>query len=182
MTAPRPEDVDALLEEQSTLTNLYVASDRLARATSATAALEIGVEILHNLAGVQRYAIWLDAGPGTDMSLVAPAEPRFRDGDHRELRDAAISRRQVARPPGGGPGSVPLALPLLLGGAVVGTLVVSELVPHEGDRLSPMQEDLLGLLGERLAQAMCDGALRARTDGGSAWASVAGSLVDLAER
>src|SRR5690349_17349792 len=56
------DEIEALLEEQNALANLFVASDRLGAARSPREVVDIGIEVLHNLTGVHRYAIWLRPG------------------------------------------------------------------------------------------------------------------------
>jgi hypothetical protein len=178
---PSAEEIDALIEEQNTLAHLYVASDRLARAPTVDTTLEVAVEILHNLAGVHSYAIWLSTPAGP--RLVAPREGRYRTVLHPDLRDQTFESGLPSRAVGAVAGSVPAAYPLMLGGKAVGALVISELVTQVGPRLGHLQEDLLRFLGDRLAGAMLDTALRAAAGGStSAWATATAALPDLSLR
>jgi len=156
-----PQEIEALVEEQNVLAHMFVASDRLARARTPREALDIGVEVLHNLAGVHRYGVWLRGEPGAAPRLVGPGEPRFRITDsHGDLVKRALETRQVARG-GADPASLPVAVPLVLDGQAVGAIEVAELVPQVGDKLGRLQDELLQFLSDRLAPAMCQAALSA---------------------
>jgi len=172
---PLPEEIEALIEEQNVLTHLFVASDRLARARAPREALDVAVEVLHNLAGVHRYAVWVRSAPDEALRIAAPADPRYRlDRPPGELVDRALAKQVVARAAGGG--DVPVAYPLLLDGRAVGAIEIHELVPHVGRRLGRLQEDLLQFLSDRLAPAMCRSALAAREAPATVWAGVATAI------
>jgi len=157
------QEIEALIEEQNVLAHMFVASDRLARAHTPREALDIGVEVLHNLAGVHRYGVWLRGEPDATPRLVGPSEKRFRieagtsDG---ALVAKALSSRQVARA-SQVPGALPVAVPLVLDGVAVGAIEIRELVPQVGDKLGRLQDELLQFLSDRLAPAMCQAALSA---------------------
>ncbi|MCE9580782.1 MAG: hypothetical protein K8W52_47150 [Deltaproteobacteria bacterium] len=155
---------DALVEDQNIFAHMFVTSDRLAHASSASEALDIGVEVLHNLAGVHRYAVWLVPAPGAPLRMVAPSEARFRGA----AADRAIVLRAIAtgRPTstGGEPGALPGAFPLLLDGIAVGAIELVELVPQVGARLGRLQDELLQFLSERLALSICQADARGRAD------------------
>ena len=169
---------DALLEDQNIFAHMFVTSDRLAHAGSAAEALDIGVEVLHNLAGVHRYAVWLRSQSGESMRLVAPREARFRGhaADHAVLVRAIATARPV-RPDDGG---LPAAYPLLLDGAAVGAIELVELVPQVGPRLGRLQDELLQFLSERLALAICQADARRRADA-QAWLDAIASVATIAE-
>jgi len=164
------DEIEALIEEQNALAHMFVSSDRLASARSPREVVDIGVEVLHNLAGVHRYAVWVRPRPGEVLRLVAPHEPRFRDSDP----EGRLVARALAtgRPAGDG---VPTAVPLLLDGVAVGAIEVRELVPQVG-ALGRLQSDLLQFLGERLAPAMCRAAFSQSQDAADAWAALAAAL------
>jgi hypothetical protein len=159
--------LSVLEDEQNTLVHLHVSAEAMRRVKSAAEAIGVAVEILHNLIGVHRYGVWLDAG-GSEPNLVAPAEERFRTVECTELRDRAIASRKVAR----GSSLLPMAIPLMLGDIAVGAIVITELVPQVA-KLGHMQSELLKFLTERLAHAMCDSYLRQRASGlPLAWAAL----------
>src|SRR5688500_18036547 len=94
----RSDEIEQLIEEQNVLAHMFVCSDRLAASRSPREAVEIGIEVLHNLAGVHRYAAWERAKQSAPLRLVAPLEPRYRDADPTgELVDRAIATRTPAR-------------------------------------------------------------------------------------
>ena len=125
LTAGRrlPDEIEALIEEQNVLTHLFVASDRLARARAPGEALEVAVEVLHNLAGVHRYGVWLRPSSDARLRLVAPADARYRPAASAgELVGRALGGGVVARAAGGA--DVPVAYPLLLDGRAVGAIEI----------------------------------------------------------
>lgn len=155
-----PEDIEALIEEQNVLAHMFVASDRLARARSPREALDIGVEVLHNLAGVHRYGVWLRGEAGQPPRLVGPTDRKYRiEASHGDLVERALRTCQVARD--GTPGILPVAVPLVLDREAVGAIEIRELVPQVGDKLGRLQDELLQFLSDRLAPAMCQAALSA---------------------
>jgi hypothetical protein len=168
------ERLAVLEDEQNTLVHLHVAAEGFRRVKSAAEALDVAVEILHNLVGVHRYGIWLDAAPGGEARLVGPAEPRFRTAEATDLRDRAIATRKISRHLS----LLPMALPLLLGDGAVGAIVITELVPHVA-KLGHMQTELLRFLSERLAHAMCDSHLRTSAGLPRAWAALLPDLPSL---
>lgn len=176
-------ELEALIEEQTAVTHMFVTSDRLARATGPAEVIAIVTEVLHNLVGAHHYALWLrwDGQP----LLVAPADRRWRaePGEDRALVERALATGQPARRDGAAADEVPVALPLIHEGETVGALLVVSLVPQVGERLGRLQEDLLGLLTERLPLALGLAALRvARRRSGDTWHEVRAHLVALEEQ
>jgi hypothetical protein len=177
----RSDEIESLIEEQNVLAHMFVCSDRLASARSPREAVEIGIEVLHNLAGVHRYAVWVRAKQSAPLRLVAPLEPRYRDADPKgELVDRAIATRTPAR--AGRNDAVPIAVPLLLDGEAVGAIEIRELVPQVGPALGRLQLDLLGFLSDRLASAMCRAALHQNQHQHEVWSGVAAALPAHEER
>ena len=177
----RSEEIETLIEEQNVLAHMFVCSDRLASARSPREAVEIGIEVLHNLAGVHRYAVWVRPRAGDPLRLVAPAEARFRDADPSgALVDRAMATRSPGR--GGGGNTVPIAIPLLLDGEAVGAIEIRELVPQVGATLGRLQVDLLGFLSDRLAPAMCRAGLHQSQPQPEVWSGVAAGLPGIEER
>jgi hypothetical protein len=171
-------EIEALIEEQNTLAHLFVSSDRLLAARTPREAVEIGIEVLHNLAGVHRYAIWLRPRAGAALRLVAPTEARWRDADPEgRLVDRALASGQTARDQ-----EVPVAIPLLLDGVAVGAIEIRELAPQVGPGLGRLQIDLLQFLAERLAPAMCRAALSQSQPTSDAWAGLSAALPAVQER
>ena len=166
-------DLDALIEDENVIAHLFVAADRLARARTPREALDIAVEILHNLAGVHRYAVWLRASHETLARVVAPADPRFRTASSPD--DPLVARALAATPPAQVGGALPVACPLFLDGDAVGAIEIRELVPQVGG-LGRLQLDLLVFLSERLAPAMVAAGHLAARDSAQAWAAVATAI------
>ena len=166
-------EMDALIEEQNVLAHLFVAADRLSRARSPREALDVAVEVLHNLAGVHRYAVWLRAAPGDTARVVAPGDRRWRSAP---VADDLVARGFASVVPvRGGAAEIPLAFPLVLDGGTVGVIEIRELVPQvEG--LGRLQQDLLVFLSERLAPAMVQAGLAARHGVATAWITIADSI------
>ena len=170
-------EIEALIEEQNALAHLFVSSDRLLAARSPREAVDLGIEVLHNLAGVHRYAIWVRPREGGALRLVAPFEARFRDADPEgRLVDRALHSGQTE-----GDG-VPVAIPLLLDGVAVGAIEIRELAPQVGVKLGRLQIDLLQFLADRLAPAMCRAAFSQEKPAPDTWAQVAAALPATQER
>jgi len=166
------EEIEQLIEEQNVLAHMFVCSDRLAAARSPREAIDIGIEVLHNLAGVHRYALWLRA-PGSQLRLVAPQEARWRDHDPAgALVSRSLATNAMARASGGD--GVPASMPLLLDGLAVGAIEIRELVPQV-PALGRLQIDLLQFLSDRLAPAMCRAASSQSHSDQDVWAEVAAS-------
>jgi hypothetical protein len=166
-------ELDALIDDENVIAHLFVAADRLARARTPREALDVAVEILHNLAGVHRYAVWLRAHHEDVAQIVAPADPRFRTASTAD--DPLIARALAASPPVQVGGALPIACPLFLDGDAVGAIEIRELVPQVGG-LGRLQLDLLVFLSERLAPAMVAARHLAARDSASAWAAVATAI------
>lgn len=172
--------LEELVEEQNCLAHLFVTSDRLARARSAQEALDVVVEVMHNLVGAHRYGIYLRFEPDAEPLLVAPREARYREGgQHHEL--VARTLDTPARGRRASSGELPICMPIQLDGHVVGALVIDELVAQLGGRFERMQQDLLALLGERLASSLCAGALRGEIHGSPLqhWAALKSGLIGI---
>jgi hypothetical protein len=169
----RDRELDSLIDDENVLAHLFVAADRLARARTPREALDVAVEVLHNLAGVHRYAVWLRAAPADPARVVAPADPRFRTASVED--DPLIAGALAATPPAKVGGELPIGCPLFLDGAAVGAIEIRELVPQVG-ALGRLQFDLLVFLSERLAPAMVAAGHLAARDSASAWAAVATSI------
>jgi hypothetical protein len=166
-------ELDSLIDDENVIAHLFVAADRLARARTPREALDIAVEILHNLAGVHRYAVWLRATHQVEAHVVAPADPRFRTTSSPD--DPLVARALSASPPGELGGALPVACSLFLDGDAVGAIEIRELVPQVGG-LGRLQLDLLVFLSERLAPAMVAAGHLAARDSASAWAEVATAI------
>jgi hypothetical protein len=178
---PRDAEIEALVEEQNVLAHLFVCSDRLAATRSPGEAVEVGIEVLHNLTGVHRYAVWLRVRAGEPLRLVGPLDLRYRASDPdgtlvaRAVATGLIARGQESAD------VVPVAVPLLLDGVVVGALEIQEMVPQVGPGLGRLQIDLLQFLSDRLAPAMCRASLIQRRSLAEVWAGVVAVLPAIEE-
>src|SRR5262245_43049888 len=105
------DEIDALIEEQNVLAHMFVASDRLSRARSPREALDVAVEVLHNLAGVHRYAVWLRGAADAPARVVAPSDPRFCATPAAAVDDLVARALATVAPVRTGPGDVPVAFP-----------------------------------------------------------------------
>ena len=175
-----PQQLEELIEEQNTFAHLFVTSDRLARARAASEVVEIADEVLANLIGADRFAVWLQ-WQGALPVLSAPPLPRWRSepGLHKDLVTQTLATGSWSRPPGVAQDAVPVAVPILLDGNPVGAMLIVRLVPQVG-HLGRLQDDLLRLLSERVAPSLCLTALRAG-GGAAAWAGVRGLVPALQE-
>ena len=180
---PDPDEVEALIEEQNILAHLFVSSDRLARATTPREALDIGIEILHNLAGVHRYAVLVAPRPGAPLRMIAPSEPRFAIAEpDTTLINRALATGATAQRASHDAAYLPVVVPLLLDNVAVGAIEIRELVPQVGERLGRLQADLLQFLGDRLAPAMCQaGQNRSHGEHGG-WSALATAMATTDER
>ncbi len=169
--------LEELIEEQNSFAHMFVTSDRLAGARTCAEAIQIAVEVLHNLIGADHFGLWL-RWEGAPV-LVAPPDPRYRvaDGAHADLIARALDTGVAARPAGSANGAdgVPVALPLVLDGRVVGVLLIATLVPQVGGALGRLQDDLARFVVERLPARLCAAAaaqINAEQGGAGAWNAV----------
>jgi hypothetical protein len=175
-----PAQLDEVLEDQNTFAHLFVTSDRLSRVRTPDEAVRVADEVVQNLIGAERYGLWL-RWEGEADRLVAPSDVRWRaaPGQHRELIAEAIATGRTARIAGNHPADVPIAMPLLLDGVAVGAILITRLVPQVG-RLGRLQEDLLQLLGERIAPSICLTGIRTVSGGVAVpWAAVRDAVSDV---
>jgi hypothetical protein len=170
---PRLAELEELMDEQNCLAQLLVTTDRLGRVQSTREGLQIAVEVFHNLVGVMRYGIYVVDEAGRPM-LIAPNDPREREGI--AAMDALVTQTlatgKVSRLEGTKSNGVPACYPLRLGRSTVGAMAILELLPHLGGTVGRLQDDLLGLLGERLIDSMCLGALHHQASREDLWPSV----------
>ena len=165
------QQIEDLIEEQNAFAHMFVTSDRLARARSPGEALQIAVEVMHNLVGAHRFGIWL-RWDGVAPQMVAPPDPRYQiePGRHRALLERALATGEISRDDGADDDAVPVALPLVLDGAAVGALVIDGLVPQVGARMGRLQDDLSRFLIDRLPLTLCAAAQHvARGGDRAAW-------------
>lgn len=152
VSTPHLEElIRELIDEQNSFAHMFVTSDRLAGARSCAEAVQIAVEVLHNLIGAYQFGLWLrwDDDPPV---LVAPIDPRYRVAPDAH---AALVQRAFASGEPSGTDAVPLALPMVLDGRTVGVLLIASLVPQVGGALGRLQDDLARFLVERLPARLC---------------------------
>ena len=174
-------ELEDLIEEQNSLAHMFVTSDRLARARTPAEAIDIAVEVLHNLVGAHTYALWL-RWEGAPV-LMAPADPRWRaePAAGRALIERAFATGALVRAEGRPEGGVPVAMPLALDGRVIGVLYLASLHPQVGERLGRLQEDLIHFVIERLPVGLLAAAMHHGQTGPAAWAAVQAQLVPIEE-
>ncbi|HVK76419.1 MAG TPA: hypothetical protein VM734_24005 [Kofleriaceae bacterium] len=174
-------ELEELIEEQSSLAHMFVTSDRLARARTPGEAIDIAVEVLHNLVGAHTYALWLrwEGAP----ALLAPADARWRASTEagRALVERAFATGLTVRAPGRPVGGVPVAMPLALDGRTIGVLHIATLVPQLGERMGRLQEDLIQFVIDRLPVALLAAAMHQGHTGPAAWAAVRTQLTAIEE-
>jgi hypothetical protein len=176
--------LEALLEDQNCLAQLFVTSDRLAGVRSVPEAIDVAVEVLHNLVGAHRYGVYVCLERDDEPWLVAPGEQRYRQGieEHRDvvLRTLKADNRRTSLDP---KTTSPLCVPLRFEDRTLGAIMIAEFVPQVGPQLGRLQIDLLSLLSDRLASSMCVGTLHQNArEQGQPWAAARDSLARMSER
>ncbi len=180
-TGVPPAELEDLLEEQNSLAHMFVTSDRMARARTPSEAIDIAVEVLHNLVGAHTYGLWL-RWDGHDL-LCAPADPRWRadPAPGRELVERAFATGVVVRAPGRPDGGVPVAMPLVLDGRTIGVLHIATLVPQVGETLGRLEAELIQFVIDRLPLGLLAAAMHHGQTGTSAWEAVRTQLAAVEE-
>jgi len=160
-------------EEHNNLANLYIASYQLHATMGFRDIVQVVAEIVINLVGVQRFAIYFADdqtrtlvplfAEGQDVSDLTPV--RLGEGPIGE----AVSRGAVSARDGDAKGDGPLAvIPLSVSGVLVGAIVLDELLVQK-ESFSRMDMELFQLLGGHAAFALLAGELfdAARGKGGA---------------
>ena len=124
--------IDQLEEHAGLLESLFVASSRLHGSPDVTETMRAVSDILRDLLGARRYAIFLED-----------------DGQR-----VPILRDETTEPiPGDGAARV-ASVDLRLGDRRIGSVDVFELFPQKGERLTTLDRELLDLVGAQAAPAL----------------------------
>jgi hypothetical protein len=156
----RIADDDAAQHE---IAQLYVASYQLHAATNFREVVQVICEVLINLVGVARFALFLHDVPrallvpiaAEGLELAGLASVRVGDG---VIGAAAARCVRYDRPGESNEGPIAV-LPLLTADGLVGVLVMEELLGQK-DRLVAIDEELFALLTTHAASALSSALLR----------------------
>ena len=175
------------VEAQNTsLLNLYVASQRLHSALELEEAIAIVKEIVINLIGSEAFDIYIVdhearcllpiASEGRHAPLV---EPVPLEGVSARVVDSSAAFVAEA---GAAPGTPVVCFPMRLSDRVIGVITIRELLSQK-PRLEPMDHELLDLLGEHAATAISAAYLFGKASDGSTqlpWSRLARELAQAA--
>lgn len=149
-------------EEHNNLANLYIASYQLHSTLDFREVVQITAEIVINLVGVHRFALYLQDGTsGTLVPVFAegqsPTElPSIAEGEG-PVGEAVASRQVVLKDDKDA--DVRAVVPLATTDHLVGAIVVHELLVQK-DAFNPVDHELFHLLGAHAATALLTALLR----------------------
>lgn len=155
--------VDELEDESNHLANLYIASHQLYGAMRFRDVVLVVSEIVINLIGVQRFALFmLDPPTQTLHALLTEGHSELPApvpvGEGPIGRAASARQRYVADG-----NTMPLVvLPLLSNGSLLGALAIDELLPHKPG-LSAVDQELFTLLCDHAGPALRAAILKERS-------------------
>jgi len=124
--------LDELGAHAETLENLFVASTRLHASSDLNEALRVVSDILRDLVGAQRYAVYM-----------------YEDGRPRAV---VLDELSTTAPDPGAPAVA--GTDLTLGERKVGLVRIFELFPQKKGRLSTLDHELISLVGQQAAAAL----------------------------
>lgn len=127
--------LDHLGAHAETLENLFVASTRLHAAPDLPDALRVVSDILRDLVGAQRYAVYM-----------------YEDGSGSRPRAIVLDEMSKSAPDVDAPALA--GVDLTLGGRKVGVVRIFELLPQKKGRLSELDHELISLVGQQTAAAL----------------------------
>ena len=164
-------------EEHNNLANLYIASYQLHSTLSFREVMQVVTEIIINLIGVARFAIYLHHQDTQDLVPVVTEDLDLASLENLKLGEGPIGT--VAKE--GDPqvnedgGDAPVAIvPLATLETVVGVIVIHRLLEQK-PALTTVDHELFTLLGAHAATGLLGGFLRARADAQTA------DLIDVEE-
>jgi hypothetical protein len=151
--------------EHNNLANLYIASYQLHSTLSFREVTQVLAEIIINLIGVARFAIYLFDGAsnllvpiaGDGVNIAALSVIKLGEGPIG--RATANRTRQVSSEPQSGDPVAVIPLATLEG--LIGTIVIDELLVQKTS-LQPIDHELFNLLGAHAATALLSALLRDR--------------------
>ena len=155
-----------IIEEQNCLAHMFVTNEQFSLVRSPREAIKRAEEVLHNLIGASHFGIWIRWKEEDHPVLVSSSEKgesQLLTG-HSLLIGRCLSTGAVQQPEGASQNAPPICVPLKLESRIVGAVLVVDLVPQR-PVLERLHKDLLSLLCEKLAGAMCLGALQANLNG-----------------
>lgn len=164
------ERCTALETEVGTLSNLYVASQRLHETLDRAEVLRAIEEILINLVGSEELAIFELDARGARLSLISsfglpPQLFASRPLDDGPLGRAVRSGRTVVvgddEPQPAGEPKLTACVPLVVRERVIGVIAIYQLLPQK-PRLEPVDRELFELLTTAAATALHCAAMAAR--------------------
>jgi GAF domain-containing protein len=151
------------LGQVTQLASLYAALEELHASLERSEVLRVIQEIVVNLLGSERFAIYdFSEADGALVPVVAcgveaAALPRVPLGEGLVGRVAASGVPEIRRDPGAEPVA---CIPLRVGAQLVGALAIHALLPHKGP-LTELDERLLDVLGRQAGSALYLSALHA---------------------
>jgi hypothetical protein len=158
-----------LQAEADRLANLVVALDQLHSTLDPVQAVDICCQILLNLVGAGRFALYAVAGEqlqpvrahGVELASLEP----LRLGRGTVGRSAAERRVVLTdRPPAAVPAGEPVAcVPLVAAGGLLGLFVVWAFLPQK-QTINELDGELLRMLATHAGTAVCASALASRSD------------------
>jgi GAF domain len=168
----RYEEIES---EHNNLANLYIASFQLHSTLSFREVTQVLSEIIINLVGVARFAVYLFDGEGNVLVPIAGDGVNLASLNPIKLGEGAIGRaaanrqRHIATTPQ--PGEPVAIIPLATLEGLVGAIVIDELLMQK-TTLQPIDHELFNLLGAHAATALLSALLRDR-------AGPSGSFIDV---
>ena len=147
-------------EENNNLANLYVASYQLHSTLDVREVLRIVVEIVINLVGAERFALYAVDGQGADLEVVAaegaPSEtfPSARIGEGPIGRAAVSTDTTCHEDAGDRAADEPLVIiPLHIQRQPIGAIAIFSLLQQK-DGFTALDHELFNLLGAHAATAL----------------------------
>ena len=150
------EDFQRIEQQSSNLANLYVASYQLHSSIDRSTVLRTIQEIVINLIGSEEIAIFEDDGSGlyrlaSSMGVEGPHLRAFRAGEGT-IGSRLAGSVFVSDAPSNGD-SPTACVPLKVGDATIGAIVVFRLLPHKA-ALEDVDRELFDLLAVHAATAL----------------------------
>ncbi len=167
--------------ETDRMANLYVAIYQLHSTLDVGEAVRISFEILINLVGAARFALYIADGRrlnpvrthGLELSSLAPLEPAGGViAQVLESREMFLADASLAQLPSDSPAA---CVPLLVADRVIGLFLVDQFLPQK-DRVSELDHELLRLVSTHAGMALFSSALSAKV--GDRWQDVVEVLID----
>jgi hypothetical protein len=155
------QQITALQEYTSRLTNLYVASYQLQGTVTRKRVLEAISEIVINMIGSEDFGVYeLDDDTLTMVCGFGPVDLRQIDlGDHAGMLWQSVERGELLL--GETAAEAVACIPLKVDGHVNGVIAIFSLLEHKAE-LEPLDHELFALLGTHAATALYSSGLQLR--------------------